>query len=699
MIATLLQVDAWAGSTPVALRFASHDDERLCHLDDRVWWPAIAQLPTLRRDLFDGAFDAASISSPSGDLTVCIDAVPGLPALALHDTRARIWRGMLGAPFAAFELVFDGRVKEQPAVADGMARLSIAVDDSWLDEPLLATYAGTGAAEGPADLQGQVKPLALGAPRFASAVLVDAVDNIYQLSAYGPIQAVETAFERLNRFGASYGDGSSFAALKAADIPAGRWGTCLAGGYVRLGAPADGMLSFHMQGDTVGGWSRLSGDLIARVATIAGGAGKFATVDVAALNIARPWPLSIMVTDQTTARDLIQRIAASVNAVAYVDWLGILRVAPVGIGAPTLTMAADGSALPPVASVGQIAVAAPYWKLAQGAATTWQVHALGDIAFNAPLNPRGPYDDAETYREGDMVTLPTGSQWLFVGVTPLSGSNPTDTNINWFRLSDDITAGNVKYADGTPLEALKPATPGATAGAPAGTMVGNKSVEALLAGLSGAQQMAAVGEYFARRMETVDPASGLVAITEYANADGVVVARTMGAGPAGGFIGYMASEYLFTDNTGGNIRPIMQYSHDVGEWQMLAVRTNRLMAGTGNSAQFASADASAPVAGAGMGTVITVLTKTVELLAEGAIQALAPLAMSYAGAVANMNLTLWIGGVQVFSVGGGTTEISATLAGSRGGLAAGVYTIEIKFEGPSNMTVNQRHIASTIIYT
>ncbi len=467
MIATLVQIDAWAGATATPLRVASHDDETLCHLDGQVWWPAIAQLPTLRRDLFDGSFDAGSISSPSGDLTLSIDAVPGLPALALHDTRVRVWRGTLGAGFDAFELVFDGRVKEQPAIKEGLARLSIAVDDSWLDQPLLATYAGTGGAEGPAAMQGQVKPLALGAPRFAPATLIDAIDNIYQISAYGPMQAVETAFERLSRFGAATGDASNFASLKAADIPAGRWATCLAGGYVRLGAPSEGLLSFHVRGDAQGGWSRLPGDFIARIATIAGGAGRFAAGDVGALNIARPWPLSIMITDQTTARDLIQRIAASVNAVAYVDWLGVLRVAPVGIDTASLTMAADGSALPPVASIGQIAIAAPYWKIAQGAATTWQVHALSDIAFTAPLNPRGPYDNAESYREGDIVTLANGSQWLFVGVTPLTGSAPDDANINWFRLSGDITAGNITYEDGTSVEALKPAEPGATVGATA----------------------------------------------------------------------------------------------------------------------------------------------------------------------------------------------------------------------------------------
>lgn len=585
MIATLVQIDAWAGASATPLRFASHDDARLCHLDGQVWWPAIAQLPTLRRDLFDGSFDAGSISSPSGDLTICIDALPALPALALHDSRARIWRGTLGAAFDLFELVFDGRVKEQPAIKDGLARLSIAVDDSWLDQPLLATYAGTGGAEGPAAMQGQVKPLALGAPRFAPATLVDAVDSIYQISGYGQIQAVETAFERLNRFSPVYGDASNFASLKAATIPAGRWATCLAGGYVRFGAPPEGMLSFHVQGDVTGGWSRLPGAIIARIATIAGGAGRFATVDIAALNIARPWPLSIMVTDQTTARDLIQRVAASVNAVAYVDWLGILRIAAVGIGTPSLTMAADGSALPPVASIGQIAIAAPYWKIAMGAATTWQVHALSDIAFTAPLNPRGPYDDAESYREGDMVTLANGSQWLFVGVTPLTGSAPIDTNINWFRLSGDITAETITYADGTAIEALKPAQAGAdktSDNIAANTaMVGGKLSGVVLDELNLTGELGLGNENFVKRMEGVDPVTGFQRATIMVDYMGIARAsQAIVAGPDGSVIGWAANEFYWYDTGVPGSVPRQAGKIVDGRWTLWDVYIDKLEVGS-----------------------------------------------------------------------------------------------------------------------
>ena len=164
MKAWLIQIDAYDGATATTLRMASHDDDRLCHLDGQTWWPVIAKLPTLRYDFFDGSFDGGSITSPSGTLEANIEAIPSLPRLAIHDARIRIWGGELGDAFSSFVLTFDGRVKEQPSVDGGAMSISFGADDSWLDQPMLATYAGTGGAEGGTDLEGQVKTLALGTP-------------------------------------------------------------------------------------------------------------------------------------------------------------------------------------------------------------------------------------------------------------------------------------------------------------------------------------------------------------------------------------------------------------------------------------------------------------------------------------------------------------------------------------------------------
>lgn len=457
MNAYLVQIDGFAGSTPVAVRLASHDDPALCHLDEQTWWPAIVTLPKLRYDFFDGAF-GGGITTPTGQIAVQVDTVPTLPGLALHDARFRLWKGTLGDAFGAYTLLFDGRVQDQPTIADGVASINFSVDDGWLDQPLLATYAGTGGAEGPADLKGQVKQLLLGTPRFVEGTLVDIVNSVFQLSAYGAIEGFDQAFDRLSRFGAPVADATSLAALIALDIAPGAWATCLAGGYARFGAPPVGPVTFHVRGDAAATLGspfaarvRSPGGLIGRIAQIAGAVSRVSLPSLAALNTAYPYYLSVVVNEQTTPRDLILRIASSVNAVPVVTWLGTLVVVPIGIGTPSLTLAADGTALPPVRNVRQVAVGAPFWRIAQQAERTYRVHALGDIAFDLTLVDRGAYDAGTSYREGDIVTIGDGSRFVFVGNSPATGSTPSDANANWSRMTNPVTGTpGVPGADGAP---------------------------------------------------------------------------------------------------------------------------------------------------------------------------------------------------------------------------------------------------------
>ncbi len=472
MKGALIEIVARMAGTlaPVTLRMASVDDSRVCHLNDTVWWPAISKLPKLSYDLFSGEFDG-QVGTPASNLSFSCLPFDGAPALRYAGAPVRIWTGDVGAPFATWTQRFEGRVKAQPSIDAGIATASIAVDDAWLDQPVLGTYAGTGGAEGSADLKGTAKPLALGAPRYASGVLVDVANSVVQISGAGPIAAVEVALDKLSRFPASVGDYADHAALVAATIPAGRFATCLAEGKVRHGAPPEGTLSYLVKGDTGGrssGYPRLAGEQIRRIAEIVGAGDRVDQASLAALDTLRPMPLSIEVTAQTTARELIQRIAQSVNAVAGVSWLGKLFVARIGaIGDVMATLQADGSALPPVSSVKQLENGTPWWRVDIKAQPTWTVHALSDIAFAAPLTPRGLYVASTTYREGDIVDLSDGSRWLYVSTTPGTGELPGPA---WYQMSPAIQA---TYADGTPIDEWKPATKGAdkTSDTPTGAAV------------------------------------------------------------------------------------------------------------------------------------------------------------------------------------------------------------------------------------
>lgn len=487
MLATIIQIDAWdpVANAAAILRASSHDHAGVCHLNDQTWWPAIMQLPKLRYDLFSGTFDGA-LETPSSNLTLALEAFPLLPRLALADARLQLWTGEVGASWESYTLRFDGIVTEQPRIDDDMlAQLTIAVDDRWLDTPLLALYEGTSGLEGEDGQKGLPKPLAIGAPRYVPGELIDSIDTVVQLSGYGPIGGVSVAMEKLSRFAASIGDHPTLAALKAATIPAGAWATCKANGLVRHGAPLEGQPSYILTGDVAGpdGWARKPGEIIRRLASMVEDAGAVSDSSLDALDSARPFNLSLYQAEQLTARELIQRVAASVNAVAGVSWLGELFAVPIAIGEPSLTLRSDGLALPVIGNVAQVATSAPFWRIALLAQRTWHKHGYADIAFTGRLTPRGRYKADETYREGDIVDMPDGSQWLFTGTVPASGFAPGTNDALWFNLSAALSTDDIRYdgGEGPTLQEYKPAEPGATRGAPEGTYVADKLAEEVIA--------------------------------------------------------------------------------------------------------------------------------------------------------------------------------------------------------------------------
>lgn len=379
----LVQIDAYdpIADAAVTLRMASDDDASVCQMVGQIWWPVLDKLPTLAMDFFGGEFGA--VTTPAASLSLAVEPWPDFARYAFADARLRIFHGDYGADWAGYTLRFDGRVTAQPVVENGRAQIGFAVDDQWLDTPILATYAGTGGIEGAAAMKGNVKPLAIGAPMGVPGVMLDPVKSIIQLSAYGAIESVDVPLERLARqFGSPVADYPTYAALDAAVVPAGQWATARAVGLVKMGAPPYGKLCFLMKGDKGGadGWVRRPGAIIKRLASLSGGAAKVSETSVDALDVARPYDLSVYYDSQTTARSAIQDIAASVNALAGVSLTGQLIVVPIQINAAGLTLRADGSSLPIVGAVRSLGNSAPWWRLAIGAQPFFDVHGQGDYA-------------------------------------------------------------------------------------------------------------------------------------------------------------------------------------------------------------------------------------------------------------------------------------------------------------------------------
>jgi hypothetical protein len=522
----------------VTMRACSVDDARVTSLNGVAWWPAISQAPRRTIDLFDGEF-GGRIGAAIGDIEIATAAFPNAPRYSWGEQPVKLWRGVLGAAWGSYTQIFQGLTRPARG-SNGRLRIGLRVDDRWMDRPLLSTYAGTGGVEGPADLKGVPKPLALGAPQFCEGVLINRALNIYQLHGYGGMAGVTAALDRLNRFGAAAGNDANYTALAAASIVPGAWRTCLAEGLVRFGAPPAGVASFLLQGDNGSGlgWVRTPGQVIRRLALIAGATDpQINAASLAALDSAVPFNISLHIRDQTTARDVIQSIAASCNASAGVSHLGTLFVARAVIGTPVLTLRSDGAALPPVASVELLETSAPFWRIALDSVRTERVHSAGefaalgagDIAYAdgtllEALKPgdsaatrnvgRGTYAAGATYAYGDEVIF-SGSSYRLIIATSTGNAPPDAARWQLFAAagsgppgadgSEGITITATNQAHSVPTEADGS---GGSYGSAGGTMILRRGATLLSPVFSVAAQSPNTG------WASIDSGTGVYTITD-----------------------------------------------------------------------------------------------------------------------------------------------------------------------------------------
>lgn len=457
ILAELTPLNKTSGARPL-LRAASAQDRFLTRSGGQRWWPSMSRKPVISTQLFDGDF-SSDVEVGSAAFTIRLSQLENLDGAA----RAYLWasagitlyalpEGVEVSDITPYKL-FNGKVSRFAADGDALS-LTADVDTAPFEKNVLyLEYAGTTGIEGGADLKGRLKPWILGAAKNVEPVKINQVDNIYQFSAYGPIDAVTTLYERGASLGASVGDSATYAALLAATIPPGRWATCLASGLIRLGAPAYGVITGDVNGDKLGGtFARRSGAIITRVATGAGvSSGLLDATSLAALDTAVPRNINVVITDQMTVLEFARMLAKPSNAQAGVSLLGKLYVTRIGIGSPALTLDAQGRRLPGVVRASESEVSPPYKRIMMGANRSWRVHTFDEISSNVNLVDRGQYTSGETYREGNIVSLSDGSKWVFVGATPLAGSTPSDANANWERMSGAIIPVDT---DGTALATL-----------------------------------------------------------------------------------------------------------------------------------------------------------------------------------------------------------------------------------------------------
>lgn len=459
----------------IEVRLSAHGDSsigrKINGKGGQFWAPALTQAPALRISLFDGAFQSV-VSAAQAGMQISLSGPiarhwPDIDRYAWAGAKVEIYSDDPEASWP-WAVAFTGRVASYSRTAQVLS-LSVEIDTEPFQADILnKTYAGTGGAEGGTDLTGKPKPLVIGWAMNVEPVLIDTVNNVWQFSGYGPIEAVTDLFERGSPFPDTVPDYDDYAALVAATIAPGDWATCLDEGMIRLGAPAYGVITGDIKGHKAGtGTPRLTGSVISAIAGIAGVSSDLIDgASMAALDTAVPFPVNLVLADQIKFLDIAQRLALPCNAQAGIGLDGRLFAARIALDAyPAIEIHAGGRRKPLVIESREEFVSPPFWRTVLGANRCWRVHSAEEIAFGSALIPRGLYSAAETYREGQYVDQPDGSQWLYIATDPASSHAPptwpTTSNAWWENLRPPLTADGLTYSDGTPIEDLRPAEPDA----------------------------------------------------------------------------------------------------------------------------------------------------------------------------------------------------------------------------------------------
>lgn len=449
-----------------AVRVASAQDRRITGLNSVVWVPAIVQTPVLTIRLFDGDF-GSSVQPGTATFSMNLAEVEK----TYPNAYAYLWAGAPVSIYAEepgtawpWTRRFVGKVSRFEKESSRL-QLVAEVDTAALGKDVLSlTYAGTTGIEGGADLKDRPRPWVLGHVKGIEPVQIDVDNSVFQVSGYGPIGSISALYERGSSFGDPMADHADYAALVAATIPPGRWATCLAQGLFRLGAPPFGVITADVEGHKVGSVvPRRTGAIIRTVAAAIGiASGSIDAASMDALDAAVARNVGIFLTEQETFIDLAQRMCLPCNAYSGMSWQGkFFAVRPV-FGSAALTLHGQGRADPQVLRMVEGGVNPPFKKTIFGADKCWRVHSTTDIAYQDILVDRGRYQAGETYRAGNIVDLADGSRWIYTADTASSGNAPASGSAFWTLISDQVQP---VYLDGTTMEELKPAEPGATEGA------------------------------------------------------------------------------------------------------------------------------------------------------------------------------------------------------------------------------------------
>lgn len=238
----------------------------------------------------DGAYDGV-------DRAVAVDGRPVTVKLLAHPSR----------PYAEARPIFTGLGRGWRADATTLRLQAVSLGYA-LDQPMLGLYAGTGGAEGGAELKDKPIQEVWGLCRNVPGQLVDPARLIYRLHAR-QVQAIDAAYES----GGVITPGilrASYAAMEASGPTPGTWDRVndATGAYVRLGSSPVGPVTFDLRGDASAGATLTLPGMMRRIATRGGGVVSAPSFD--AMELQSPGPAGLLLAEQTSFADALSALAA-----------------------------------------------------------------------------------------------------------------------------------------------------------------------------------------------------------------------------------------------------------------------------------------------------------------------------------------------------------------------------------------------------
>ena len=321
-----------AAGTIATLRYCSQpyttkpsDTPTNTYYDDRIVNPASISRTLYSNGTTSGAsrvnYGAVELSNVDGGLDYILPYS--------FDGRSLVIKiGNEGDAYSAFTTILNGTMEQ---VEFTFSKVTILARDKLaiVDMPLQTTlYAGNNTlpngVEGVADIAKSPKPLLYGQVFNIAPIMVNSSKLTYQIND-GAIASVSAVYDK--GIGLTFhSDETDVANLEAHNPPSGKYSTCLALGYIRVGSLPTGLLTCDAtQGASAA--NRTVAQVLKAMALKAGVAsGDISASDVTALDTANNSVIGIWIDGADSAIGAMDKVAQSIGAYFGFDAFGILRM-------------------------------------------------------------------------------------------------------------------------------------------------------------------------------------------------------------------------------------------------------------------------------------------------------------------------------------------------------------------------------------